>query len=134
MAKSNKVLKKNIPTGLGTSTDGSVDHNMLEMLKGLDLPNSKLGFGDTIEGYSLNMLNALKHARKYLENGDNKSLEEAALEISQNALRVGAINILKSSYELQSVARYKDFTEAETIVESLELEYLKVRQDLESVI
>lgn len=134
MSDTNKVLKKTIANRLNSSQENSIDPKMIDMIKGLKLNDSKLGFSDSIASYSANMMNALKHARKYLESGDKNSLEEAALELSQNALRVGAINILKSSFELQSVARYSDFKEAESIVQSLELEYLKVRQDLEGMI
>ena len=133
MAESNKVRKKTISPGLGVSDTKSVDTTMLEMLKRLDSPKSELGFGDALSAYSEGKLKSLKEARKFLEKNDGTSLEEAALQLSNQALRVGAVNMLKSSFELQSVARYKDFEEAETIVQSLELEYLRVRQDLEGV-
>ncbi|SME88407.1 hypothetical protein [Pseudobacteriovorax antillogorgiicola] len=134
MMKSTKVLSPQIAQGFSSKRSTSIDRNMLDMLKQISDPSSGLDFQSAIEEYSQKILHSLKNARQYLTTQNNQDLEQAALELSTHALRVGAAGMLKSAFELQSVARYKDFEQAEVIVQDLELEYLNVRRDLESVI
>lgn len=129
-----KIHSKKIRTRLNDYDDSSVDSRMLDMLKQLEDNKNQLGFYDKIAEHSEKILGTLQMARVHLKNTDNIQLEESALALSNHALRVGAANLLKYSFELQNVARYQDFAEAELIVDNLEAEYQKVRRDLEKIV
>lgn len=129
-----KVVPKFIPTNLkGSSERVSIDRNVIDMLRALELPENVGDFSEALSIYSEKLAFSIKEVNKFLMEKDLINLEKAAQMLSQNALRIGAVQILRSAYELQSVARLSDLHEAEIIVQSLQLEYLKVRQDLEKV-
>ncbi|NRA64474.1 MAG: hypothetical protein HRU19_08325 [Pseudobacteriovorax sp.] len=112
----------------------SIDSSVIDMLRSLELPEAVASFSESLDIYSQKLASSLKRAHTSLESSDLAGLEESALDLSQNALRIGAVNMLKASFELQNVARCRDITQAEAIVQNLELEYLKVRRDLETYV
>ena len=113
-----------------SSNPPAIDAAVLEMLRGLSLPPETNTFGEALASYADELASALKKAHQSLAACDELELEQTALDVSQHSLRVGAVNMLRSSFELRNLARLKDFHQAQTIVENLELEYLKVRQEL----
>ncbi len=135
MTDPKKVLPKVIPNKIGVETKKlSIDHAVIEMLRSLELPDNTTDFSESLAIYAEKLAFSLKEAHQSLIEKNEASLEAAALKLSQHALRIGAVKMLRSSYELQNVARCCDFQEAAAIVEGLQIEYLRVRQDLENVV
>lgn len=112
-----------------------IDTHMLEWLKTLNLPEQTAGdYAVAINGYLEQIGRSLRQARQGLNSQNRESLEEIALELSHNALKLGAINILRASFALQNLARCGAFRDAQDVVEQIEVEYLKVQQGFENVV
>lgn len=113
-----------------------IDPEMIAMMKALQDAGDANKFTESLQNASERVRKAIGKARNCLAMKDPtaESLEEVALEISNFALQLGAKNILKSSIELQHVARCGASGEAAGIVQEIELEYLKVQQGLQGVV
>ncbi|MFW7378014.1 MAG: hypothetical protein ACOH5I_04330 [Oligoflexus sp.] len=119
----------------GEELHGSIDSHMLDWLKSLDLPEKAEGsFVESLGIYLEQLGNTLQKARRELHGTNPTSLEGIALDLSHNALKIGAINILRASFELQNLARCGAYRDAQDIVDQIEVEYLKVQQSLENVV
>jgi hypothetical protein len=120
---------------LPNSTAMGIDTQMLEMLKSLHLPEHGAGnFSAALAFYTANLGTALREARRQLADQNHQQLESKALDISQNALKMGASRMLSSAFALQNLARCRAFTEASSIIDEIETEYRKVLQGLEGVV
>lgn len=115
----------------------SIDPNMLKLMKSLAEKEGKEGFPEALTEYAQNLAVTLKKARAMLGSkpGEASSeFEELACELSHHALRLGAVNILRAAFELQQMARCGDYSDAFKMMDDIEVEYLKVRQSLSSVV
>ncbi len=107
-----------------------IDEEVIGMLKALQFPNDEEKFSDRI-ALSLEKVGAnLKKARITAGRLDGRELEEAACELSKNALMIGAVNLMKGSYELQACARRADWESAMEAISVLEIEYFRAQQGL----
>ena len=70
---------------------------------------------------------ALKNA---LKAHDGKWLDNVAQELSQYALKVGAVRVLKLCFEMQATARLSDMQHAEILAKQIEEEYKKAKETL----
>ncbi len=128
-----KVSFKNV--GPESSKDEpAIDLSVLQMLKGLDLQEHGVDFSERIAVFSDKIATNLKSLRASLGKHDFRLLESLACELSANALMVGAVKILSSSYALQNAARLGDLSIAIHIADQLELEFVWAKQGLEEAI
>ena len=111
-----------------------IDADMLQMLRNLEPPEgSPLSFRDRLGVYMTSLSESLKHAQQSLRLEDFQKLEEAALKLSHLALNLGAVNMLRGSFDLQNLARCGALADAKDLMRQLEHEFLRVQQGLDEV-
>lgn len=76
----------------------------------------------------------LKSARVALYTNNFDEIARLCLSMSISAVRVGGLGLLKLCFELQRVGRVHALSFGEEIVCELELEYLKLRDELERLL
>lgn len=119
--------------GSVTEKEGSrvtIDHAVLALLKSIPLTDETPSFEERVALYADRIGANLKAVRSSLRAKDVVKLETLACELSTNALMVGAVRILSSSYELQNAARLGDWTIAETLADQLDTEFLWAQDGL----
>ena len=119
--------------GLGefSHKPASVDGNLLDLFKSLNyqaLPYSS--FSDLLADHVDMIGYDIRKAFVLISERDGSGLDLIAQKLSQNALKVGAVKILSSAIEMQSLARIGDFSAAEKILGELEIELHAVREVL----
>lgn len=127
-----KVSAKHV--GPDQKDEPAIDVSVLKMLKSLDLQDHGVSFSERVAMFADKIAVNLKSLRASLGKQDFRSLETLACELSANALMVGAVKILSSSYALQSAARLGDMPIAMSIADQLELEFVWAKQGLEEAI
>lgn len=114
--------------------EAAIDVSVLKMLKSLDLPEHGMNFSERIAMFADKIAANLKTLRASIRKQDFRLVETLACELSANALMVGAVKILSSSYALQSAARLGDMPIAVSIADQLELEFVWAKQGLEEAV
>lgn len=127
-----KVLAKHV--GPDKKSDPAIDVSVLRMLKSLDLQEHGVEFSERVTMFADKIAVNLKSLRASIGMRDFRLLETLACELSANALMVGAVKILSSSYALQNAARLGDMPIAVSIADQLELEFVWAKQGLEEAI
>lgn len=108
----------------------TIDPAVLALLKALPVAEDNASFEERVAFYTERIGSNLKAVRATLVAKDFRKLEGLACELSTNALMVGAVRILSSSYELQNAARLGDGTIAETLADQLDMEFLWAQDGL----
>lgn len=139
-SKRSRVVSQNYASRLGQETQtfqrqanslegGAVDAQILQLLKSLTGPND-LDFSELLSTHLEKISCDLRLAYHFLGAGDRSGLDGLAQQLTQNALKVGAVQILSSAIELQGLARWGAFSDIEQLLGNLELELAAVRQQL----
>ncbi len=137
-AKKSRVVPQNYSSRQSQLSDtealptlgmASVDGRMLEMLKTLSTSDG-LDFSELLSTHLEKIACDLRLAFHFNSNGDRIGLDRLAQQLAQNALRVGAVQILSSAIELQGLARWGEFSAIENLLGNLELEVHAVREEL----
>lgn len=111
----------------------AIDPEMLEMGKNLSSSPDSQSFRRTLLDHSESIRTLLKTARQHLHDKHFESLEEVAIAMSNNALKLGAKDLLGSCIGLQNWSRCRAYLEAENVLNSIECEFILVREDLDTM-
>ena len=122
------------PESKSRGKGAAVDSSILAMLKKLSLSSEGASFSDQIHEYTERICDNLHLLESFVHTGNLPKLEEEAYKLSQNSLRVGAVGIMKLSYELQSVSKCGNVREAGHLVLSIKNELQQVKQGLSEAI
>lgn len=136
-SKKSRVVAQNYASRLGQETliSGSqatgapVDSQILELLKSLNGPND-LDFSQLLSTNLEKIACDLRLAFQSASARDRVGLDGLAQQLTQNALKVGAVQILSSAIELQGLARWGDFPAIEQLLGNLEVQLTEVKEQL----
>lgn len=138
--------KTNEPRVLSNTVSGSFNHlhtdkprrsaidvEMIRLAMGLNKDADNAHFRDVLVDHSEALRGLLKKARMVLHEKKFESLEELAIEMSHNALRLGAKELLGSCIGLQNWSRCKAMAEAEEVLNAIEGEFALACEDLDNL-
>ena len=130
-----KVLAKKIPETMmqEMSEKKGVDKQMLALALGIQEGDDFASFEELLTNNAHTVRLMLKEARSKLINHMPDELEQLAVQLSHGAMKLGAQAMFGLCINLQSWARRKAWQEATQLMNELELEYLRVRDDLENL-
>ena len=112
------------------SEQGSVDTQLLALLKSMNAKDSGFDFVEAVASHLDKIAYDLRLAHHLLTQGDRKGLDTLAQQLTQNALKVGAVHILSGAIEMQGLARMGDFSALSEALGHMEVEYQRVRSQL----
>jgi hypothetical protein len=130
-----KVIAKKIleTTMKDSSGKKGVDKQMLALALGIQEGDDFACYEELLTDNAHAVRLMLKKARSTLINHMPDELEQLAVQLSHGAMKLGAQAMFGLCINLQSWARRKDWQEATQLMNELELEYLRVRDDLENL-
>jgi hypothetical protein len=141
-AKKSRVLPKQHASSLEETDDllhqatgrksdhSSIDKQLLDLVKSMNHTDSGLNFAESLASHIDKIGYDLRLAHHLLAQNDRQGLDHLAQQLTQNALKVGAVKILSGAFEIQGLARIGDFTGVSEALGSLEVEYQRVRSQL----
>ena len=110
-----------------------VDQQMLAFALGIQESDGFSDFEEFLTENAHNVRLMLKDARSTLIKHNSDELEELAVKLSHGAMKLGAKAMFGLCINLQSWARREAWQEATQLMNELELEYLRVRDDLDNL-
>ena len=127
---------RNMPSGSETTNDEgtAVDFSILAMLKKLGPDSEGMTFSEQIREFTERICDNLHLLESFVHTGNLSKLEEEAYKLSQNSLRVGAVGIMKLSYELQSASKCGNVSYAGRLILSIKEELQQVKLGLSQAI
>lgn len=130
-----KVLGNHISDQVihGLTERKGVDQQMLALALGIQENDDFSDFEEVLTEHAHYVRLMLKDARSTLIKHDADELEDLAVRLSHGAMKLGARAMFGLCINLQSWARREDWQEATQLMNELELEYIRVRDDLENL-
>lgn len=109
-----------------------LDESMVDMLQTIESKDECVS-NEVLLNLHEDMGFLLKKSRIALMDAEYIELERNTIELANKALLVGAKKMLKSIYELQSLARCNNKLEASKTLDCLEYDWLIVRDEIETI-
>ena len=123
---------RQIDKGIAASSYAVIDETMVDMLRAIETTD------DSINNISLSdvhedMGRILKKSRMSLIEANYTDLEKLAIELANKALLLGAKKMLKSIYDLQHFSRCNNKNDANRVLDSLEFDWVLVRDEIQTL-
>ena len=128
--KSKIVRQKELNAPGEESPATAVDSSLLDMLRSLQEAGSSQSFADLLSSGVQKIGYDLRLAQHLIAQRDDKGLDQLAQDLTQNALKVGAVRLLSRAIEMQGLARIGDFESLSELVAGLQEELKTVEKQL----